>query len=974
MRAPTAPAGALRRGLHLAVAVLALLVAGTAWPQELAAERELPSLSGDESKRLRDTAEAPVPAGADAATLRRHFNAKNHATRRLGDPALRLRVLRDAMAALPADPIWPNELAWELRDQGQLVEGRRMIERAVQLAIRPADRLFLRSARVQMMVQDRVTGAAEAMAELRSDALALLPTLPPSADRVTVLRVLGGAARAQGGLARGSYQLQAALASEVESLARYGEALAAARAIGAPRGLIDVLVADVAVAQRGRASTLTALGRYGDAEMAFAEHLDFLGKQGAEPTFTAGAHDGIATLHFMRGDFTRAEQHTRLGIELLDRLNFPRRHPWQTGRQRALAMIHWARGDHEQARRVFDELDRVVYGDRPEPRQLYPLERGLVYLTSGGADDAAPLFAQEAQKTQVWFGPGHYIAARNLGLQGVALWRGSDAGRREQGAELLRQAVVAMLSPRNVDFLDDAGARRQVRMLIFDAYLEAATQRGGMQALSAMGVADRLIGGGTGQAVADAALRAAAGDPALADLVRQEQDARVQLRSLQQAEGRLDGEQRARIGELESQRQQLHDRIRISYPGYDRLVRPPLPNATDVAQRLARDEVLLLALPTARGLYLWALTADELPAFVRVDLGTPALAALVSRLRAGLDFGASHARVPRFDAAAAHELYRHVLAPVASRLAGKKHLIVATTGPLATVPFAALLTAPLAVGQPLAQAPWLARQLAVSAVPNVASWLALRQLPPAQPAPEPLIAWADPRYAAGGEAGVRGAASRQGTVPAGVLRYDQLPRLPETRDEVRAIATALKAEPERDLIVDEQATRQSVIEASRSGRLAKKRVVVFATHGLIAGDLPGLEQPALALAASPDQREPLAALLGLDDILGLKLNADWVVLSACNTAASDGRAGEALSGLARGFLYAGSRSLLVTHWAVETESAKLLTTATFEHHAAERSAGKAESLRQAMLKVMNLPKYGHPAFWAPFVLVGDGAR
>ena len=99
-----------------------------------------------------------------------------------------------------------------------------------------------------------------------------------------------------------------------------------------------------------------------------------------------------------------------------------------------------------------------------------------------------------------------------------------------------------------------------------------------------------------------------------------------------------------------------------------------------------------------------------------------------------------------------------------------------------------------------------------------------------------------------------------------------------------------------------------------------------------------------------------------------------MVLSACNTAAADGKAEEALSGLARGFFYAGSRSLLVTHWAVESESAKLLTTATFQHYTANPQAAKAESLRQAMLKVMAMPQYSHPAFWAPYALVGDGGR
>lgn len=89
----------------------------------------------------------------------------------------------------------------------------------------------------------------------------------------------------------------------------------------------------------------------------------------------------------------------------------------------------------------------------------------------------------------------------------------------------------------------------------------------------------------------------------------------------------------------------------------------------------------------------------------------------------------------------------------------------------------------------------------------------------------------------------------------------------------------------------------------------------------------------------------------------LKLNADWVVLSACNTAAAEGGAEEALSGLVRGFFYAGSRSVLMTHWAVESDSAKELTTHTFAHYAANPRAAKAESLRQAMVKVMAMPQY-----------------
>ena len=211
--------------------------------------------------------------------------------------------------------------------------------------------------------------------------------------------------------------------------------------------------------------------------------------------------------------------------------------------------------------------------------------------------------------------------------------------------------------------------------------------------------------------------------------------------------------------------------------------------------------------------------------------------------------------------------------------------------------------------------------------------------------------------------------------PRSALKYSDIPELPETKDELLAIADILKADKGHDLHLGDQATKASVLESSMSGELFKKRVVAFATHGLMAGDLPNLTQPALALAGTGhEDTDPLGALLKLDEVLNLKLNADWVILSACNTAAADGKADEALSGLARGFFYAGSRSLLVTHWAVESESAKLLTTNTMKNYMADLTQRKAESLRQAMLTVMKIKAYQHPAFWAPYALVGDGGR
>jgi len=163
--------------------------------------------------------------------------------------------------------------------------------------------------------------------------------------------------------------------------------------------------------------------------------------------------------------------------------------------------------------------------------------------------------------------------------------------------------------------------------------------------------------------------------------------------------------------------------------------------------------------------------------------------------------------------------------------------------------------------------------------------------------------------------------------------------------------------------------------------LAEPRIIAFATHGLVPRDLNGLTQPALALSAPEVAGGDGDGLLAMDEILGLKLNAEWVVLSACNTAAGAGA--EAVSGLGRAFFYAGARALSVSNWPVETRSARELMVGVFERYAKDPSKRKGAALREAMVALIDgegcvdpasgkpLYRYAHPLFWAPFVVVGD---
>jgi CHAT domain-containing protein len=207
-----------------------------------------------------------------------------------------------------------------------------------------------------------------------------------------------------------------------------------------------------------------------------------------------------------------------------------------------------------------------------------------------------------------------------------------------------------------------------------------------------------------------------------------------------------------------------------------------------------------------------------------------------------------------------------------------------------------------------------------------------------------------------------------------------LPRLRETAEEVRYIAIAMGADPVADVFLGEQASESMVRSV-----LSNRQVIVFATHGLVPGDLNGLTQPALALSSPAVTGEDEDGLLTMGEVLELQLNADWVVLSACNTAAAGGAGAEAVSGLGRAFFYAGAKSLLVTHWPVETTSAKALTTGIFTLQSTNPSLSRAESLRQSMMSLIDGPgyvdtasgqsvfSYAHPIFWAPFSIIGDGA-
>ena len=223
---------------------------------------------------------------------------------------------------------------------------------------------------------------------------------------------------------------------------------------------------------------------------------------------------------------------------------------------------------------------------------------------------------------------------------------------------------------------------------------------------------------------------------------------------------------------------------------------------------------------------------------------------------------------------------------------------------------------------------------------------------------------------------------RGGTAPiatrdglADVTRIRELASLPETEDELCTVARDIGADP-GEMRLGANATESEVKAMSARGALSEYRVVHFATHGAMAGELSKGVEPGLILTPPLVASEDDDGYLSASEIAALKLDADWVILSACNTAVGDSTSAEALSGLARAFIYAQARALLVSHWAVDSNATVKLITAATSEFARDKSVGRAEALRRAMLALIDGGKAPevHPAVWAPFIVVGEGAR
>jgi CHAT domain-containing protein len=635
----------------------------------------------------------------------------------------------------------------------------------------------------------------------------------------------------------------------------------------------------------------------------------------------------------------------------------------------------------------------------------------LVYAAQARYADAEPLYRRSLAIRESKLGPNHpWVAQLQSNLAGLY----DDQGRYADAELLHRRSLAALERMLDRDHPDVAKVRNHLassykaqaryadalpvvresvllgtanKTTAFPVLLGAQGQNllDAQQALAdSYDIVQRASASAAGSAVSKLAARFAAGSSELAVLVRKDQDLTAEAENLDKAvlafiakppsqRSATDEDQvRKRREAVKAEQADLQRLFDARFPDYVALSRPQPISIRETQSLLAEDEALLI-FDFAADSYGWIVTKDNAD-WTQLGISAKDLDAAVRKLRGWL-------ADPRqkFNPDLSHQIYQATLGAFSDKIATKKRLSIVTNGALTSLPPQLLVTKDPA-GKDFKKIDWLIRSHAVTILPSVASLKVLRGGTQASTARKPMIAFADPVFSKAARAqqvAMRGIVSfYRGTQIDVAAIGEHLPQLPGTRREAQQVAAELKAEPD-DLRLGLAATEAAVKEE----KLDQYRIVYFATHGLVSGDLEGFAksqaEPALVLTIpdKPDDRDD--GLLTASEIAQLRLDADWAVLSACNTAADDRPGAEALSGLARAFFYAGARSLVVSHWSVSDEATASLMIGTFRASARDPKLSHAEALRQSILAMIEEAKSdieADPRLWAPFVVVGEPAK
>jgi CHAT domain-containing protein len=956
----------------------------------------------------RQRADAAVPATSDRPTLTDFYRQRSQAAGMIGRLGQQVEDLEAAVNYAAGDkrPSVGVQILYELASAeefaGRFGPAEGHYEEAI-LKADPGDLVFRVILHYRLVALHR----ARRDREKAERALRAMNQIVPAASRA-----LGPSERAQIAQAEGHVMFLSGRVRDAERSYRQAAAILEAEPTAARLDQLTVVL-------RVLTDTLIQQQRLVEAEVEIRRALLIsLRQHGRYSQRTGERGVGLGLVLLEQGRYTEAEMLGRAVAEIFDRIGALR-----GGGRWVLARALAAQERWPEALAAYDHLDqRNAFGmDEGARRRYYSdPDRAIALLAARKFTDAAKMLEAAVVDKRDVFGDAHPVSAEYTALLGLAH---AGAGQPDSALRTLRAAKPILVS-REATATDEggggAGADRRLSFIL-SGYVTLLHDvwRGNPTAdvaAEAFQIAEMIRGRSVDRALNATAARSAAATPALADLVRREQDASMQASAIyghlanllsvpaQQREESRIAQLRTQVGDLQRARQTIAAEINSKFPTYAELVSPSPATVDQMRTVLRSDETILSFLVTAERTFVWAIPKEGSVSFTAAPVGASKLAEMVIRLRKSLDPGArTVGDIPEFDIETAHELYQMLLEPVRPAWDHARTLLVVPHGPLGDLPLSLLPTKRASLPPDEAilfsryrTMPWLARTHAVVVLPSAGALGTLRGMPAATGDRRPFAGFGDPyfnrghaREAAASSQRVPGSVAvagipvqiRDARVPAQhSTRLSMLPRLPDTADEIRTIAAALNAVPERDIFLGERANEKTLMTLD----LTRYRVIAFATHGLVPGDLDGLTQPALALTAPEVAGVDGDGLLTMDKILGLRLNADWVVLSACNTASGGGTRAEAFSGLGRAFFYAGARALLVSNWPVETTSARALTTEVFRRQAADPRLTRARALQEAMNALIDsgvyrdptsqriVFSYAHPIFWAPFTLVGDG--
>ena len=782
------------------------------------------------------------------------------------------------------------------------------------------------------------------------------------------------------------------------------------------------------------AKNLTQQGRLVEAEMVARDTLkDSIGLCGKNSAYTGKTVGCLAAIRLTQGYMDDAEKLGHAQISILKASGLLPDSRLMGEAKTFLGDVLTVRRNFIGAMKHYDLAGEGLIDNQYYFKKILAQNpnRIISQLKTGRIEEAMESISGVYNHYKEFVGEENYTTAELLALKGMGLFM---MKREKEALEDFSRAVPLLFNNDSGEKLDYT--KKQGRQIIVESYLDLLkniheskrdkefsinASREAFKIVGAMTMTESTVRGALGAFTARAA---ASRDPELAELVRKEQDL---LRQSEAAHGMLANamivsadarrsegieDHKATIDRLMNSRMVLLEEIKTRFPQYSNFINPKPVTLNQVQKYLNPNEALISINTTENQTYVWAVPKNGKIQWAAVPFGKKDIQKTGTLLRKALDpkpetFG----DIPEFDLDRAYDLYNKLLKPVEEGWKDARDLLIVAPGPLGQLPFSILPTESVRLGKKkrdlfanYRDVPWLIRKVSITRLPSISSFVTLRTIPEGDPSRKALAGFGDPLFNRSQLA--KAAMEKDDRLPASSgqsihvrvrgIRFTELGnldnekisssnlgnlnRLPDTAEEIKGIANALGADPAKDIFLGKQASESQV----KTMDLSDRRVIAFASHALVPGDLDGLDQPAIALSAPSVTGGNEDGLLTMGEVLKLRLNADWVVLSACNTGAADGAGAEAVSGLGRAFFYAGTRALLVSMWPVETISAKRLTTGLFQYQKQDRTITRARALQKSMLELIDnqvlkddasgkiIASYAHPIFWAPFIVVGDG--